>query len=372
MFEVRARRSARAARLVPLVGVSFAALMLLAGCGSNSGGSLDGLDGGELPEGAECFEGTVQCTADGAGVQSCTGGQWGEPQTCAFGCNAGACLTQQVDGICASPIELELGVPSSSTTSGGLSTHTWSDACTRSYQGFSPVGPEKVFRFSLDESSAVAVDVTARAQTYFGVYLRAVCAAPGELSGACGGSAREGANVKLDYLLPAGEYYVLVDDFGKDGEGPGEFDLTVTRSTIPSCHGQTPVVLDLSSGSVTLEGNTAQGQSAAVWHAPQCPVIHESRGREQIYAVSVTTPVTLVAQATAIEPSPSRIGLYLRTTCENSLSQVACGYIDDMSSDPARLQADLAPGTYYLFVDDFIGSIDEPQTYTLQVDVMPR
>jgi len=352
--------------------VATALLLGATGC-FNGGGSSDTLDGSNqdvpLPDGAECIDGTQQCSDDGMGVQGCENGQLTTAMPCEFGCADGACLDSAVNGSCATPIELELGTAVTGSTDSPLSTHTWNSSCTMDY-GFTPSGPETVYTFTLDTQGAVDINVSPITETFFGVYLRTACGDQStELVGACAGNAAITEDAGFTYVLPSGEYFVIVDDFASQGEGTGDFELLVQSTGVPGCHNQVPQILDLSSGTTTVQGDTSQGNGGTFWNFSDCPSSFETRGAEQIYAFTLLEPGTVTATASPIEPAMSKIGLYMRSDCEDRFSQMACGYGDDMSGTDATFTTDLDPGTYYLFVDDFIGSIDDPQTYELTVTV---
>src|SRR5690606_14696896 len=123
-----------------------------------SGDLNNDVDLGELPDGAECFEGTSQCSMDATRVEDCIAGMWNPGEMCEFGCNAGACLTEVVEGTCASPVALTLGETARGSTADGLASNVWSDACTMDY-GFAPSGPDVVYTLDVTQPTWVEIEV---------------------------------------------------------------------------------------------------------------------------------------------------------------------------------------------------------------------
>ena len=97
-----------------------------------------------------------------------------------------------------------------------------------------------------------------------------------------------------------------------------------------------------------------------------CGGAFQTVGGEQIYAFALASATQVTLRATPTNPASSRIALYLRRDCEDPQTQVACASANGEAAEISEL---LAPGAYYLFVDDFASSIDEPQDYELSLEL---
>jgi len=324
-----------------------------------------------LPDGVECLEGMARCAADNMSIEVCTrNGVFGANIACPNGCSAGKCLTEASPGSCPLAFDLSLGTAvSGNTKDAALSSHVWSADCTAAY-GDATTGPELWYSLDVPYTTAVEVTLNPLSATYFGVYLRGNCSdTKTEVARACDGNLSVSTPTVIPTILAKGQYYLAVDDFAEAGNGTGAFDLRVDEVITPTCHGQVPGLLDLSSGMATAVGNTASGSSGTRWQTYDCPFNLDTVGNEMIYAFALREPRQVRVTAVATAPDTSKLGLYMRTDCEERYSQTQCAY-DDGTGRDASFTATLAPGAYYLFVDDLASTQDEPQEFELLVEVL--
>lgn len=324
-----------------------------------------------LPDGVDCLEGMARCADDNMSIEVCTrDGIFGSNIACPNGCSAGKCLTDATPGSCPLALDLSMGTAiTGNTTDAILSSHVWSEACTASY-GDATSGPELWYSLDVPYTTAAEITLDPTSATYFGVYLRGNCSDPKtEVERACDGNLGVTTPFVIPTILAKGQYYVAVDDFADSGNGPGAFELRVDEVITPTCHGQVPGLLDLSSGMANATGNTANGSSGTRWQTYDCPFNLDTVGNEMIYAFALRTPGRVRATVVATAPDTSKVGLYLRTECEERYSQIQCAY-DDGTGRDASFTADLPAGAYYLFVDDLASTQDEPQEYELLVELL--
>ena len=314
-----------------------------------------------------CDEGTLRCSID-ENVERCAANTYVSEEDCEYGCEAAACLAEPRQGTCSEPIPIAIGEAVWSTTETLYNPNNWTAECVSSY-GYPALGPETVFALDLDEPTYVNIKVTPRDLIYFGLYIRGECEdQTAQAHSICLGNASPGASGSYEGLLGAGRHYIIVDDFALSSHAPGIFKLELSEALRPACGGQIPVVLDPTTP-VSITGNTALGADAEEWNEYHCPADGiQSTGSENIYQFALLRPERVAVAVTPLEPSDSRVGVYLRTECETRFSQVACGYT--VGETAASFEADLEAGAYSLFVDDFSAGIDEAQSYQLELWVV--
>lgn len=319
----------------------------------------------------DCMEGESRCSL-GGDVEQCEGGRWAVSEQCVAGCRSARCAMPGEAGTCTDPVAFGVGTVLEGTTDTTYNPNIWSQTCRSRYAqqtgvSTSPTGPESVFRLGVSEPQMLRLSLRALDPTYYALYVRTSCTNAGsEVHSVCGGSLEEGGNYVVERFFAPGEYYVFVDDFGVDGEGPGRFELEVEPVLLPACGGQVPQILDVRED-LSLVGDTANGIASEDWHGSLCPVVQSTAGNENLYVFGLPERATVRISATPLEPSDSRLAVYLRTRCSERFDQAACGYTAGDGS--ARIEQTLDAGAYYLFVDDFGASIDGPQTYQLSIQV---
>ncbi|MBW2699779.1 MAG: pre-peptidase C-terminal domain-containing protein [Deltaproteobacteria bacterium] len=132
-----------------------------------------------------------------------------------------------------------------------------------------------------------------------------------------------------------------------DPEGDGTCEEGGTGLSCDS-----PLVLDPSLGSLTGNSTAASNQQEGTCSSAD--------GHELVY-------VFTLAQNMRVEFWTSGsfdTVLYLRSNCDSSASEVACN--DDDQGTDSRIQADLGPGTYYVFVDGY--GADDHGSFSLMFD----
>jgi len=314
-------------------------------------------------------DGQKRCSSIGD-IETCMGDVWVTTDQCALGCENGVCTIPTDPGSCGDPTPLPLNTEVTGSTDTGRAYNEWNQACTNAY-GFRPSGPEQVFALELTAPSTVRFTLNAGKLTYYGIYVRTHCAdETTTLSHMCDGNPSEGTGFTLEGVLPKGTSYVFVDDFGTDYAGPGEF--TIKAEVIPTavCEGQVVQWLDVSSGTAIAQGDTANGNNSTTGNEFDCPQdALQSSGKELIYGFVLDRTATVRAKVDNMNPADSLVLLYLRSECEVRLSgQVACGYTQGTGA--ALAEAELTAGDYYVFVDDFVSSVDTTQSFRLTLSVL--
>lgn len=324
----------------------------------------------ELPEDVlTCVDFEKRCGASG-NVETCNNNVFVQTEDCAgLGCTNGVCDPSPTDA-CSAETSLVAGGVVAGNTDTLFDAHEWSTLCTTDYYGFTPTGPETVFGLTIPTLGFYDIDLNAIDSTYFGVYLRSTCSDPtSELIEVCTGNDAAGDPVHLEGLFAAGTYALFVDDFAENGNGPGRFSVSVQPKLIPACYGQVPQVIDVSSGSVTLQGDTSTASNGTWSVESDCPqTAFQTTGKERSYAFALAERATVRITATPISPSTSELEVYVRSNCQDRYSQLACAY--SPGSVSATLQQEFPAGGYTIFVDDFAAVRDEAQTFTLTVEVL--
>ena len=118
------------------------------------------------------------------------------------------------------------------------------------------------------------------------------------------------------------------------------------------------IEIEVSDGQQIISGDTS---NALNMYQPSCTY---SYAPDQVYAFTIEQPTQLEAVVSGYDTV-----LYLRSTCEDAGTNIAC---NDDSNPPggfgSRLEEDLQPGTYFLFVDGYASS---KGLYSLSVTFTP-
>jgi hypothetical protein len=118
------------------------------------------------------------------------------------------------------------------------------------------------------------------------------------------------------------------------------------------------IALEVTEGQQTIAGNTT---NAANDYATPCTY---SNAPDQVYAFTLDQVTEIDAMVSGYDTA-----LYLRSSCEDASSGIAC---NDDSTPPgafgSRIAQELQPGTYFLFVDGYASSKGQ---YTLDVTFTP-
>ena len=168
-------------------------------------------------------------------------------------------------------------------------------------------------------------------------------------------------------VVPGDDTWELAD--GEEVPNEDTLEEVEVPEIVTECHGQRPELIDLSSGSALITGHTADGVSGTYWNSYACPSSHNSQGRELIYAIYVPKRQLVRILARATDPENSRIVFYVRNVCNDRFKQVACAFAPGDGA-PAQILETFDKGVYYVFVDDFAASIDTPQAFELEVELL--
>lgn len=316
-------------------------------------------------------EGQTRCSAIG-NVETCFGEDWITTQVCDDGCEDGRCVLPMHPGGCGNPLPLTLGEEVEGSTDTDSALNTWRQACSNpsTGYGFSPTGPEQIYRLTLNKPTHVRFTLNPIDLGYYGMYVRADCADPGsEYIGSCSGNPDPTSSAVVEALLGLGTHDLIVDDF-EQTQGPGAFRLIAESIPMPMCLSQVPQFIDLSSGKSIVQGDTNDGVGETTSNDYHCPNVgFTTVGRELSYVFTVNQSATVRATAQPIDPPDSMIAVYFRDDCDSRLSgQLACGY--GKEGGAAIAEAQVQPGTYFVFVDDFGTSAgDGPQKFNLTLEI---
>ncbi|MDX9723942.1 MAG: hypothetical protein RBU37_24545, partial [Myxococcota bacterium] len=316
-----------------------------------------------------CINGRTRCV--GSAYEVCVNGIW-KPTLCNGTCQNNECVEQFPAGTCETPLTLAVPDIVRGSTDADTGFIEWSGVCGRTVGPSAPktLGPESVYRLQLDKTSVVKFTLTPIDPKYFGLYLRTDCYALGtDLFSDCGSNKNPSSPYEQVSILSAGEYFVVVDDFGYE-EGGGEFQLEteeLNKNALPACHDLRPILLDLSTGQDTRTGNLSlEGSTFEYWLGTECDAYSafDPFGPEMVYVFALRTPGSVTIEATPTNPASDRLYLYVRTECERQGSQIGCHATG--GNAPSRLTLEnLSAGTYYVYVDSYNQS-EAPQ-FTLTV-----
>ncbi|HLM44611.1 MAG TPA: hypothetical protein VK458_12125, partial [Myxococcaceae bacterium] len=145
--------------------------------------------------------------------------------------------------------------------------------------------------------------------------------------------------------LDPGTYYLWVDE----GGGPYTVLASLTR---PVCEEPTPLVFTGGESGGPAQAS-AEGDTSSAFSSTQ-GTCGGSGGREVVYAFTTTQPLSLSATVTP-KVSGFQPMLYLRASCEGN--EQACSVAPTVGAGATLSTGSLPPGTYYLWVDGFSGSV---------------
>lgn len=272
-----------------------------------------------------------------------------------------------VSGSCSSPIPLAVGSAVQGTTAPSADRLDWSAACAADAGGFAADGPDDAYDVTSQSLAWLRHDLTALDGQYVALYLQGACGDDAtSLHGACALSSA-GGSVSVTTLVNPGVHTVVVDGFagGAAPFGGGAYSLSVQPTFAPSCHGQVPTTLGAWPSGVTVTADdTANGTPSTTWMGASCGAGMLTTGAERIYAFALNQADRVQIDVTAVTPSTSAFGVYVRSTCEDRFSEEAC---TEAVAGAATLTADLPAGVHFVFVDDFSGATDTTQSFDLTI-----
>lgn len=222
-------------------------------------------------------------------------------------------------------------------------------------------GPDVVYTFHLDRNSGFVAKVTRDpASTNFkpALYLRRDClssAATDELG--CGNMDGNGVAIVDLPSLAEGDYSLIVDGLGGSF---GDFTLELQASapfTNDSC--VSPELLTFVNGVATV--------SSTLRHATDDGdgLCNSSSGVDVVYMFVTSSELKFQAVATPDAMSAVRPNLYLRTSCQDQATELACVKTSDSGTPVSLVVNRLPAGTYYLWADSYMSSSRGPFTMTV-------
>ena len=251
------------------------------------------------------------------------------------------------EGTCQAPIQLTLGEPVTGDTTGG--GQVMQGPCA---QGASP---ERVYRIELDARAQLSV--TLQASFDASLYIVSACGDSGSVLD-CNDDAEDANHSRLDTILDAGVYFVVVDGYGT-ASGSYELSANVTpRRPLRE------VCADAASLDV---GQPATGSTQGATDYFQATCADGARMPDRVYQLDVPQRSRLrVRQRTDHDGA-----LYVRTDCTDATTEVACN--DDFTGTQRSLvTAMVDPGRYFVYADGFgNGSQLSVGNYSLTAELAP-
>jgi hypothetical protein len=242
-------------------------------------------------------------------------------------------------------------------------SHTTEGTCTGSYSGAGDV----VYSFHLAAAQSVKITVATTDPAYTpGVFVRKVCDSTNSLDElGCEPQVSVGSTVQLNLLsVAAGDYFVWVTG---DGGTVGDYTLTVKIDApiLPPANDTcaAPTALPLVKG--TPYGVTASTVGADNTTSGLCV---GSTGPDRVYKFTITEPLYFEAELDT--GGAWEGGLYLRSDCanEDSAYELAC----KEGQGKSRIQlANLPAGTYWLWVDGYLGASGDFSLAVTVRDLLP-
>lgn len=263
---------------------------------------------------------------------------------------------------CASPAALTFS-GSTATAQGdtsfatnGFVTNDVTPSCSDSARG---TGRDVVYSYTLTQAQDVTIAVT---PTGLGPTWEPVLSVR---AGACDDASRGAERGCVSPLAPttarlglvnqpAGTYYLWVDS-AADTTGPFQLEVTLAPATPPPANDScsAPEALAFTNGVATVSGSTLQAANDNYGGdvSPTCSPSAKQSGRDVVYQFTLSDPKDVRFQLAPAAGSSLIPALYVRRgDCQSQLlgDEVVCavqvGGLD-------ALQANLAAGTYFVFVD---------------------
>ncbi len=246
-------------------------------------------------------------------------------------------------GTCASPVELELGTSVSGNTTGAQSSTQGS--CGQA------AAPEHVYQVTVEERSQLRAVLQSQ---YDGMlYIMSEC---GGTELACNDDSPNATRSEVRTTVEPGTYFVVVDGFN---QASGAYELVVSASPMQAVVAVCGEAKALQWG----QPESASTQGATDDFAASCA--GGAHSPDHVYSMEVTER----SRVRVHQRSDYDSALHLRSTCEDSTSEIACND-DSVDQQHSAITTVLDPGTYYVFSDGF--QTDNSGNYTLQADQAPE
>ncbi|MBK6903066.1 MAG: hypothetical protein IPH04_09735 [Saprospirales bacterium] len=146
--------------------------------------------------------------------------------------------------------------------------------------------------------------------------------------------------------IPAGTYYIVVDDYNNQNQGA--FDLTVTCGNL-SCTGSQSIACGETKNSQT---NTSSPNNVSAYQASNGAYVAGYTGKEKVYTFTLIQPQEVEIDLFGFSSSLD-FGLFLANNC---FQYDVIAESDNASGVPEEIIITLTPGTYYIIVDGYHGS----------------
>ncbi len=259
--------------------------------------------------------------------------------------NAPAATATEPNGTCESPIPLEAGTASGSTTRG---EHETAGSCGP--------GDSRELVYELDVTRRERATIEVEAQFDSVLYLRKDDCADANTEIDCNDDGPDRTHSRIERVLDPGKYYVFVDGYGQES---GAFKLTVTTSEVLAlaevCRKAPALAIGVLQSTTTVGladdarascGNGAEGADAA-WRAE----------------LGARSRVRIVEHSDDMAPI-----VHVRRACADEQSEVACGEGGGGAGD-AAVTGLFDPGTYTVFAD--ARERDATGKYSLLLETAP-
>ncbi|MFH1812397.1 MAG: hypothetical protein ABIJ09_26925 [Pseudomonadota bacterium] len=293
----------------------------------------------------------ADCTGRVCGSNGCSGscGNCQNGQQCSA---AGQCetATTPTNDACGGAIELSFdsaGLASAMGDTTGATDDSSSLACYTSGSG----GKDVVYSFALDATYDLTVRLLPAAGANTRVYLQKVCGSTTQTDELGCGEDFMGIPPRFNVArATAGTYYVWVDSITATAGGP--YLLQIQRLSPPandSCDG-TPTVIDLGSGSASVQGSFAHAGNDYAGTCGYPPSV------DLVYQFTLTQAHKLTIEMSAQNQSSSlRSVFYVRSACasDDAGDQLGCTYAQGSYQSALMVFNRLDAGTYYLIVEPY-------------------
>ena len=247
-------------------------------------------------------------------------------------------------GSCGQPIALTLGQPMTGDTT-GASNQTQGECA----QGDAP---ERVYRLVVEERAQFSIAL----QSSFdgSLYVLRQC---GDIQTMldCNDDAGDTAHSQLNTTLDPGTYFVVVDGYGS---ASGAYELLVNTTTLR------PVAEVCAAAGVLVPGQPTTGNTVGGADNFQPTCAGGPGSPDQVYRLDVPQHSRLRVR----QNSDHDGSLYLRRTCEDATSEIACN--DDFGDQRRSLiTAQVTPGQYFVYSDGY--GPNSAGNYTVTAELAP-
>ena len=249
-----------------------------------------------------------------------------------LGADAGSALaTTQGAGTCESPIPISAGTVSGITSRGESEQE---GSCGKQSEA-----KELVYRLEVRDRQRVAVDVEGHFDSILYIRKDECADAAAEIPNGCNDDAPSQQSSKLDQVLDPGVYFIIVDGYNHEA---GAFQMTTTLTDVPAigevCRRARPLSIGAAQG-----GTTAGGFDNA-----KATCGNNARGPDVPYKLDLAQRSRVRITEESSEFSPA---LYVRRSCSDEQSEVACAELGFGGATEATYVGVLDPASYAVWAD---------------------